>query len=402
MINSFQCIKNSGNVLSSIKIEDFLSYVKEGNESLPYILEARSKFPNDKSSYYIIKTTKIPCYTLNFTFNKKKSNETINSNTGFIYLDYDKSIEIDTSNQLIFATWLSLSGTGRGILVKVDSLTLENFKYTYQSISKELNIETDHQACKATQSNVLSYDPNIYINYDSRVWVANDTQINKKYQHSNIKIEKETICTVIGYTGTKVRYDNLNEITKNIDFNGEAIYCFEQKIQYAKCFLPIGKIKVTTRNKILSSYAYQLKALNPLIKEIDLWKIITYINNTRCEIQYPKNELDVIVKSIMSKGKIEPKLNATRRFFYNPDYDLSVKKRRQLSIKAINFEKTQNSIKRIEQIVNEWDFKKDGKITQKGIKAKGGGCLNTIKKYYHLFKKEINEFNKFEQLKLMD
>ena len=38
-------------------------------------------------------------------------------------------------------SWKSLSNNGRGILVKVNGLTVDNFKSSYLSIAKELNIE---------------------------------------------------------------------------------------------------------------------------------------------------------------------------------------------------------------------------------------------------------------------
>ncbi len=195
MINYYKCVKGQSTVLGSIEINEFLSIVKNGNEYLETIKEARSKHLKDRTTYDKIKVSELPCYTLNFTFDKKKSNETILASTGFIYLDYDNSTKIDTSNPLIFATWLSLSGTGRGILVKTSDLTLNNFKDTYHYIAKELNIEPDSQACKATQFNVLSYDPNLYVNYESRVWIIDNTQINKKYQYSNTKKKKKLFVT---------------------------------------------------------------------------------------------------------------------------------------------------------------------------------------------------------------
>lgn len=399
MINYYKCVKSQATVLGSIEIDEFLSIVKYGNEYLETIKEARSKLLIDRTSYDKIKVSKLPCYTLNFTFDKKKSNETIIASTGYIYLDIDGNTNIDTSNPLIFATWLSLSGTGRGILVKTNKVTRENFKYTYNSIAKALNIEPDTNACKPTQFNVLSYDPKLYVNYNSKVWVTDNTPINKKYHYSNTNKNKNTISNVVVLKNQPIRFSNLDEIIQDIDFKGEVVFVYEEKIEYATCFLPYKGIINGKRNQILLSYTIQFRALNSFITHRNLLEILRSVNKKKCYEPYPDKRIIEIVNYVMELNDIVPLNNATRKIVFNPDYELTGKQRRQLSIQEINNGKIQKSIKRIERVIEEWDFEKDGKITQKGIKQNGGGCLNTVIKYYELFKSQIKEMNQDLKIK---
>ncbi len=55
---------------------------------------------------------------------------------------------------------------GYNIIVRVDGLTLSNFKSTYEHICKDLGLSEEvYDTCakKATQFSVLSFDKDIYI-----------------------------------------------------------------------------------------------------------------------------------------------------------------------------------------------------------------------------------------------
>ncbi len=190
-----------------------------------------------------------------------------------------------------------------------------------------------------------------------------------------------------------IRFNNLNEIIQGIDFNGEAVFVFKEKIEYANCFLPFKGIWNGHRNHILLSYTIQLRALNLFITYRNLLEILRSVNTKKCHEPYPDKRIMEITDYVMRINDIKLSNNATRKIVFNPDYDLTGKQRKQLSIQEINKGKIQKSIKRIEQVIEEWDFEKYGKITQEGIEINGGGCKNTIKKYYHLFKSQIKEMN---------
>lgn len=58
-------------------------------------------------------------------------------------------------------------------------------------------------------------------------------------------------------------------------------------------------------------------------------------------------------------------LNERKRFVFNPDYDLTRKERQSLVMTAINKDKARKSFEEIRAALDEWEFLKHGKITQK-------------------------------------
>jgi len=170
-VNYFQnCMSPS--VLGKITVDEVLNKIKNGDENLLNIKNAR-EFGKSHQKYDEIKKTVLPTYRFNFIFEGYAKDINIIKSTGLIYIDVDDNIEIPHSDY-IYAKWRSLSNTGYGILVKVDNLTLENFKDVYASIGMILGVKVDDGARKAIQQNVLSYYPSLYYNTDSRVYECKD------------------------------------------------------------------------------------------------------------------------------------------------------------------------------------------------------------------------------------
>lgn len=396
MINYFKSVTSSSNVLGSIGIQDYLNKIKQGDENLNNIKLARDYYFDDAIKYVNIKRNLLPCYTLNFTFNKFRRNTNLIDSTGYIYIDIDGTTDIDFTNPLIYATWISLSGYGRGALVRVENLTNENYKSNYDLISNELGIKSDNGARKITQLNVLSYDPDIHINNDSKVWLAKELTIDKieKTQYSNnIKINP-IIANVMGpFNEESIRYDNLDELIENVEFNGDVIHDYRTKVKYSKVKIPFHGIPEFNRNRMLSSITYQKRALNPRIEKSHLFRYINKINRDKCYEPLPVSEINSIVDCIMNIDNIVPTQNAERRFVFNSDYALTIKEKRQEVMKVINSDRRKKSKMKIENTILEWDYKSDGKITQKGIANKIPMNIKTVKNYYPLFKSDIQTLN---------
>jgi len=395
MINYYKSVTSSSKVLGQLSAQEFLKKIKEGDENIENIELAREYYFDDAVKYVNIKKNLLPCFSLNFTFDNIRRNCNIIGSTGCIYIDIDDSIDIDLSNPLIYSTWISLSGFGRGTLVKVENLTRENFSINYELISKELGVESDNGAKKISQVNVLSYDPNIYINNSSDVWIAKDLSLtDKEKTHYSIKIKTtNTIATVMGSNMPLLRFDNLDELIENVEFNGDVIHDYRTKITYSKVMIPFNGIPIGKRNSTITAITYQQRALNPLIEKSFLFRIINKINRKSCEVPLPVNEIDSIVKHVMNIENIVPIENANRRFVFNKDYGLTSTEKRQEVMKILNSDRTSKSIKNIENAINEWDFNIDGKITQKALSLKIPMNIKTVKKYYPEFKSEIQQLN---------
>lgn len=391
MFNHYKSITSSNSVLGSLPLDQFLSKLKNGDEHLDKILKARQMYQTDKSKYNAIKVNQLPCYTLNFTFEGVRNNSSIIASTGHIYIDVDNQKEIDLQHPLIYASWISLSDNGRGILVKVDNVNPENFKETYSDISDQLGIKADKGACKPTQPNVLSYDPQVYTNQSSLTYKAIDKE---KIPHYNtIKKEKETIGTVVGTNHSSLRFDNLDELIENVEFHGEVLHDYRTKVKYADVFIRTSQIHKGERNNTICGYAHQLRALNPKMSFNSLNKVLRAVNVRHCIPPLPVSEIDRITKSIMNIQNIKPKLNKQRRFLINPDYNFSNKEKRIIIIGRINEDRVENSKRKIERTIDDWDFERDGKITQKGLAKISGMNIKTIQKYYDLYKSQIQQLN---------
>jgi hypothetical protein len=396
MINYYQCVTSSSNVLGSIEIQDYLNKIKQGDENLGNIEEARNYYNDDDAKYAHIKRNLLPCYSLNFTFNQFRRNTNTIDSTGYIYIDIDGSININFSNPLLYASWISLSGQGRGALVKVNNLNSDNFSFNYELISKELGVESDNGAKKLSQLNVLSYDPNIHINKDSITWEAKYLSSDKvKKTHYSGKIKSNPIIdNVLGSFIEPIIYDNLNELIENVEFNGNVIYDYVTKVDYSRVKIPWNGIPIGKRNSILTGLAYQFRAFNQNIEKLHLFRFINKVNREKCYEPLPVSEVDAIVESIMKIEDILPIENATRRFVFNPDYDLTIAEKRQEVMKVLNSDRIQNSKLKIESAIEDWDFVIDGKITQNGIAIKTFMNIKTVKKYYPLYKTDIQMLNK--------
>ena len=396
MFNYFKSITKSSTVLGMVELDKFLYTIKNGDEHLEQIKKARIAYTIDKNEYKFIKLNSLPCYTLNFRFNKTRKNTNIIDSTGFVYLDVDGQTDINLSNPMIFASWLSLSGNGRGILVKVENINSSNFKVQYNQIAQALEIDADDGARKATQPNVLSYDPNLYVNYDSDKWVVNYNESieSEKAQYSVNINTSDTIGTVVGSYEYPLRFDNLSELIENVEFNGEVIHDFKTKVEYSITMIPFKGIPEGKRNNILIAIAYQIAALNKGITYDMLFKIMRSINTDHCIRPIPLTELNSIVNYAIKQEAPEPIKNAERRFVFNSDYDLTTKEKRQEVIKVINQDRVKQSKLKIEKAIEIWDFIIDGTITQRGLARKAKMNIKTIKKYYPLYKSEIQILNK--------
>jgi hypothetical protein len=394
MLNYYKCVTSSSNVLGSISTQDFLSKIQYGDNYLNLIKEAREVHHCDTLRYKAIKRNSLPCYTLNFTFRNIRRDKNIIGPTGYIYLDIDEDININFNHPLLHASWLSLSGKGRGALVKVYGLTQDNFSHNYNLISNELGIESDNGARKKGQVNVLSYDPNLFFNDNSDYWGCQTNY--EKRPHFSKNITPTIITTEMGTKSPQdIRYHNLNDLLPKIDFDGEDVHDLKEKLYYSKVKLPYNQIEENYRNSILSSIAYQIRALNQHIESSLLLMLMLNINNKVCSAPLENYEIEVMVTSIMKNDPkdLKPVINASRRFIYNKYYCFTTTQKRQIIINAMAADKVKKSKLKIEKAIKEWDFLEDGKITIRSLSKVAGMNKKTVQKYYHLYKSEIQLLN---------
>ena len=387
MISCYRGLTRS-EIVGEIDVYHALDLIKNPKDEIIHLInKARSLYGSGRIEEYQEMKRHLPCVTFNFRFDERRKNKNIIEPTGFIYLDVDYCTDINFNHSLIFASWISLSGYGRGILVKVENLSKENFIDTYIAISEALNIKTDERARKASQATVLSFDKNVYINNDSIIWkVKKSKRKNPNTVTSNIKRKKD--ATEIG-VNDKINYDNIQDL----DFEGKEYLFFpDEKELIARAWIP-QNIPVGSRNELLSSIAYQFRALNPKLP-LDSFKAFVHrINLSRCEIPLEQSEVNSILRNIADKKNLTPLLTTPRRIVFNKESGLSAKEKRALSNKLNGARRRRKTLKLLTEYVRNWDYEKSGKITQKKLASISGMSVKTIENYYSSLKPEIKHLN---------
>lgn len=394
MISCFEHLKSS-TVLKEIDIYEFVEAVKNpDSKTQKRIEQTRCYYYKCKETYNALKE-KLPCFAFNFRFKEKRRNDNIIEPTGLIYLDVDKSTDIDLKNPYVFASWLSISNNGRGILVKVNCLTIDNFKDTYLAIAKELNIDVDIRAAKPTQPTLHSFDKDIYFNEGSVTWICDNSSYLENTPSTPLNIIKKRKGNDVIGENLILRFNNFDEV----DFKDkEYLYFKDEKKLMASVVIP-KKIKVGSRNPILSPIAYQIRALNPCITFVHLKALIESVNINCCKPPLKDKEVYSIVKSVMSLEDVEPILNCLRRFLFNPVFNLTHKQKMKIVNTKNGQALSEKTIKEIAKFIDNWDVKRQGSISQTKLKVVTGKSIGTIEKYYKLFKSQIKDIK--EQYKLL-
>lgn len=386
------CYENfkSPNVLKEIEIFDFINCTKNpAPDILSKINQARSCYQSSKKQYDKLKA-ELPCFTLNFRFSNSRENKNIKESTGYIYLDIDGDTNIDMQNPYIFSTWLSLSGTGRGVLVKVENVDIYNFKDAYRAISLHLKVDTDNYACKASQANVHSYDKDIYVNHNASIWVQSDENKENYFAPNYSKLNKRTRKDR-DLMGETIRYNNYDEE----DFKGRKyLYYPNEKVQKSVFINKAPTIPEGKRNTIISSMTHQLRALNPSICKEELTRIIKSINRKKCKPPLEEEEINSIIYRTMMKKDIEPILNNERRFLFNPEFNLSRKDKQKIVGELNGKARSKKTLLNLYEVVKNWCVETDGKLTQKTLIKKSGRNKKTVEKYYRFFKDDVARINK--------
>lgn len=154
-----------------------LNRIKEG-KSKSLIEQLRLMSDEDYSK----NKTSLPGVCFNGKF-KHRSAAGIIEHSGFIVLDIDKlnsmqdAIELRDSigsDEYVYAAWISPSGKGLKLLVKVPP-KVENHKGYFEALKKHFNHPNwDDSGSDVSRFCYESYDPDIYINTDSSVWIDID------------------------------------------------------------------------------------------------------------------------------------------------------------------------------------------------------------------------------------
>lgn len=159
-----------------ITLGQILELVKNGGSFKETIQEIRTTV--DETNKSSLKKT-LPAVTISGQFSISRTLNDLINHSGFIHIDFDKVENLDKSMELLkkdpfsFSVFLSPSGNGIKVLVKISNNKYEHskcFKSLEKYYHKEYNLTIDPLCKDITRAMFLSYDPNIFVNEDSEVF----------------------------------------------------------------------------------------------------------------------------------------------------------------------------------------------------------------------------------------
>ncbi|HVA97747.1 MAG TPA: BT4734/BF3469 family protein, partial [Bacteroidia bacterium] len=383
-INYYSNVKNPS-VLSNITTDEWFNLIKDSTYK-----EQITKARNGEIDYKKTKLS-LPCVTYNFHFNKYKTDENILNSTGLLYYDIDnKDSKFDIElldKSKVYSYYHSFGGKGYSIIVKVDGVNQLNFKSTYKEIGIELGLINyiDTNAIKQTQFNVISFDSNIYVNPNSYTF---SSSTNNSPQPYVIETKKRTytldggefnpkpfvienkVRTNIKDEFKQIRFDNTDDIDIDENINYLTMW---NGIQIVKCFYPKKK-RTNNRTNLLISYTNNLVWLNPSITKTKALDVLKNVNYNACVHPVDDKKLDDIINSIFrykEKGTLKPiYFWKTRKIIFRKGANLT--RDEKLIIVNLELKKKWKTIShgKIKRIIKNWDFEKNGRITQAKIYEK--------------------------------
>ena len=391
-INKIQNVKSSV-IDSSITFEEYINQIKNGFD-VNKILMARAV--GKGTAEYTTLKEKREAVLFNFNFIDRRRNKNITKHTGLLFFDIDDKTfdinSIDKSNFCVIHN--SFGGNGYTLIVKTKDISYHNhtsFKKDYISIATQLGIESyiDESAIKMTQPTVISYDPYIFINEESKTFYS--TEDTQKSITLPSKRRKDNIGSVIPFSNKKVKYET------TLDTYDEACIYIKEGKEYVECKLPfkkdgtIKKIKEGERRKWISIFAHNLLYINGYINRKQLYTILNGINQKYCIKKLNEGQIYNIIDyklEVLNKGEIEAFKPRLKKFWVDP----SIKQKREV----YDAKRKSLSDDKIEDFFGNDILNINKKITQKIIAEYTGLGVATIKRRFKEnteYKKIVKEIN---------
>lgn len=346
--------------------------------------------------------SKLPCITPHGTFTNYLTTGNLESFSGYLYFDIDqKTIQGDVDlyrdyvlgqyGDIITVLGKSISGEGLFFYVRIfnpEILSPGNFKEVHRYFREEVfkNITLDSNAAKLTQQQIISYDPELYINDDCSVSIpihfkkATKNRCNSKY----IRRREE------GYTPTCTTFIDIRVLINKLIFKTRIEYDSDEDyivkpVEFFKTFIP-RIIKDGNKHTTFRTLVNGIMFLN---EDVSLKELQSYINfvNFHFTIGKPMSTREMLrtveaeYNRYKSSGVLIIKLKI-KNIHTNPALDRHT--RVCVANKAIGKLKVDRSIKLIESAI-EALLHEGSAITQRNVARLLEGALSvrTIKKYWH-------------------
>lgn len=343
----------------------------------------------------------LPCYYPNVTFaSNSRNTDNIDQLTGEIYCDLDQ-LDCPTVTvkeylkqfPFIKSIWVSFGGTGLGFTVKCENLSKTNFATTYTSISRSIGYTLDPGARKLTQPNVISYDPDIYVNPNPTVYIAKDITENTVKEELCEAFKKEKKYSVPNFRLPQAD-DRLRFKTELESYNG-LDYVFDiNGRDFVEVYIPKNGIAKGTRTKSLLCITLKLRYNNPSFSFETIAHCVRSFNLSFCKPALSAMEIDkILVWCKMKNDAGEIAIKVKQRYLWFDPKCLLTKTEKLKIVGTMTGElkrfRTRTVIKEaINALYNDNEI-----ITQKKLASYVGKTDRTIRKYWNEFKKDVDVAN---------
>jgi hypothetical protein len=122
------------------------------------------------------------------------------------------------------------------------------------------------------------------------------------------------------------------------------------------------------------------------------------VNERMCQIPLEKNEILHIIQSVfkyLRVGSLNPIYHKKKRkIVFNPDARLSKEEKLEICRQEIAQHRRGLSEQKLYDIIENWDFKQYGKITQRAIFLNHPVSKKTVGKYWNVLRDLVDEVNK--------
>ncbi len=332
----------------------------------------------------------IPTFTPNASFSFKRELKYLKEPSGFIYIDLDDYHDINflKQDEYIYSCWKSLSGIGIGALVKVDGITAQNFKgcwsYLYNYF-KGYGITIDKQTCDITRQNVISFDPDIYINENATSLYADQITIQTYTNIPQFQDSKESTLSGLFYGFEETILTESSRIkyrTTLDDYQGMNYVVIEDGKEFRSCFLP-KEIRNGERHKWMVGHTVSLLFNNPTVTMEMLFNSVFHSNITHCYPPMMNSEIMSIVKwywEKQSRGVLDyhPKL---KKIWFDPSVNINRHEKKKIIGTETGRLRRGKTSKTLKSIYHEL-LSESVKVTQKMVAEKSQLSIGTIKKYW--------------------
>jgi hypothetical protein len=353
------------------------------------LTELARSYGKHSSEYDKIKC-QVPTFTPNARFSQRRDLKYLQEPSGFIYIDLDDYHDINflKQDEYIYSCWRSLSGIGIGALVKVDGITIQNFKGCWSYLFnyfKEYGITIDKQTCDITRQNVISFDPDIYINKNAASLYADQITTQTYTSVPQFQDSKESNLSSLfyGYEETTVTDTSTIKYRTTLDdYQGKNYVVIEDGKEFRSCYLP-KEIRAGERHKWMGGHTVSLLFTNPTITMEKLFNCVLHSNLTHCHPPMMNSEIMSIVKwhwNKHSSGKLDyhPKL---KKIWFDPSANIHRNEKRKIVGVETGRLRKAKTLKTLKSIYLELSAE-SGKVTQKMVVEKSKLSIGTVKKYW--------------------